>query len=234
MSGIIKGLGGWLKNSFIDFPGTVSTVLFFNRCNLKCPYCHNPDLVSGKISKEHLSEEIWHFLKKRKGVINGVVLSGGEPTVFNSIESTVEKIRELGYKIKLDTNGLMPEMILKIKPDYLALDLKTLHFNYADILKANINSIEEKLFKSIEIVKQMKDNAEIRITAAPGIIDEAAINEISEMIKGVNRVYLQKFSNKNKVLNEAFFYDRAYEINQSDLEKYRGVLLNSCTYCEIR
>lgn len=234
MSGIIKGLGGWLKNSFIDFPGTVSTVLFFNNCNLSCPYCHNPDFTDAKVSAEELSEEVWSYLDKRKGLIEGVVLSGGEPTIFSSMVHVAENIRNMGYKLKLDTNGLNPNVIELINPDYLALDIKSTVKGYTDYLGATYNDINERLIKSISIVKEMQDNAEIRITVAPEIINEKVIVEIGDLIKGIKRVYLQKISYGDHILSMEFFDKLDKKTDASDLEKYQMILEKSCEHCEIR
>ena len=125
MRACITGVAGWHKNSFIDFPGTVAAVLFFSGCNLACPYCHNPDIVKAGTSSLVRPDDIADFLEKRKGLIDGVVLSGGEPTLHACLAEAASFIRSLGYRVKLDTNGLLPDAVAAVKPDYLALDVKT-------------------------------------------------------------------------------------------------------------
>lgn len=129
MYGEFKGISGWQKTSFIDYPGTVSTVLFFEGCNLRCPYCHNPDIVLRK--NPQLSwTEIKSHLSSRKGLIEGVVLTGGEPTLHSCLPQIVNELRDDGFLIKIDTNGANPDMIAQCKPDYLALDFKTIPQRY--------------------------------------------------------------------------------------------------------
>lgn len=233
MSGIIKGLGGWLKNSFIDFPGTVSTVLFFNKCNLRCPYCHNPDFIHGNVSLEDLSSEVWEFLEKRKSIIGGVVLTGGEPTIFSSIVDLVDNIRRIDYKIKLDTNGLNPSRVRDVSPDYLALDIKSDFAGYEKHLGALDKELETKIIDSIGIVRKMGKKAEVRITAASDLINRDSVLNISKMIKGVSRVFIQKASINNNILHTDFFTEKK-PVSFNELEEYRQILSEICDHCEIR
>ena len=136
MQGNLKGWGGWTKNSFIDYPGTVSTVLFFSGCNLRCPYCHNCSLLDNPPDISGRSREFWKFLEKRKGLVEGVVISGGEPTLHPHLKDSIRELQQTGYKVKLDTNGLQPEVIAEFACDYVALDIKTEPGNYTTFLKS--------------------------------------------------------------------------------------------------
>jgi pyruvate formate lyase activating enzyme len=225
-------IAGWAKNSFIDFPGTVSTVLFFSGCNLRCPYCHNPDIVQNKSPEKISLEDVLEFLVKRKGVIEGVVLSGGEPTIHDELESIACEIRKLNVKTKLDTNGLLPEKIRSIKPDYLALDVKTTPANYSLLLKAPYENVRERLKESIAIVKSMNENAEIRITIAPTVIDNKIVEEIGLMLKGVKKVFLQLMQTRVDLLDPAF--KEMKKIALEEIESYRETLLKFVERCEIR
>jgi pyruvate formate lyase activating enzyme len=227
-----SGIAGWIKNSFIDFPGTVSTVLFFSGCNLSCPYCHNPAIVQGRSGQSVLLQEVLDFLSKRKGMIEGVVLSGGEPTIHETIVKTAIEIRSLGYKIKLDTNGMLPKKIQEIKPDYLALDVKTTPENYSAVLKATYTNVRERLVESISIVKAMKENAEIRITLAPKIVNDKVIEDIGAMIAGVKKAYLQPLQTKVEILDPAF--NELERISEKEVQIYRGSLQKFVEKCEIR
>jgi pyruvate formate lyase activating enzyme len=226
------GIAGWVKNSFIDYPGTVSTVLFFSGCNLRCPYCHNPGIVLNSPHEPILLQDILAFCRKRKGLIEGVVLSGGEPTMHATLENIANEIRSLNYKIKLDTNGLLPEKIKKIKPDYLALDIKTTPTNYTLLLKAPYKDVRERLEESISIVKSMGDNAEIRITIAPKIIDSKIIEDIAPLLKGVKKVFLQPMQISVEILDPAF--KDLQKISQDEIERYRERMLKFVERCEIR
>lgn len=196
------GIGGWLKNSFIDYPGTVSTVLFYAGCNLACPYCHNPGFARPDSRSALVEpEQIRAFLRRRHGIIGGVVLSGGEPTIQAGLCATVREIRDLGYTVKLDTNGLLPDVIVKTAPDYLALDVKTAFSRYPHAVGASVSGIAQRLRKSIGLVRSMGSQAEVRITVAPGVIDMDAVEEVAGELKGVSRVYLQPMQTNGELLD---------------------------------
>ncbi len=229
--GIDRCIGGWLKNSFIDFPGTVSTVLFFRGCNLRCPYCHNPELVldtTGFIA----FEEVLAHLRKRSGIIEGVVLSGGEPTLHSvALPVIVQKLRSLGFAIKLDTNGLLPEMISTIAPDYCALDLKTLPSRYRELGDVT-RSGEHPLYRSLDIIKTMGSRGEVRITVAEPFVDEEAIGVVAELLRGVEKVFLQPFKWSADVLDERF--GEQHTVPAETLMRYRDRLAEIVLSCSIR
>ena len=122
--------GGFLKNSFIDFPGKISCVVFTYGCNLKCPYCHNPDLIRFKQGKSpEISEySVLSFLEQRMGLIDGVVITGGEPTLQGELAYFAKKVKLLGYSVKMDTNGTRPDILANLIEsdlvDYVAMDIK--------------------------------------------------------------------------------------------------------------
>lgn len=222
-------VGSWLKNSFIDFPGTVSTVLFFSGCNLRCPYCHNSELVTGTPALVD-PDDIFTFLHKRAGVIDGVVLSGGEPALHGeTLVSCADAIRNVGMKIKLDTNGLLPAIIPRIAPDYLALDLKTSPMRYGELGWRGTGT-EALLTESISIVKSMGRSAEVRITAAAPFIDDAVIERFTSMLAGVHTVYLQPFIDHGTCLAPG----RVTAIDRATLERYRNRIAEVVESCNIR
>jgi pyruvate formate lyase activating enzyme len=226
------GIAGWHKNSFIDFPGTVSTVLFFSGCNLRCPYCHNPGIVKALPEDRVPFDEIWNFLEKRRGIVDGVVLSGGEPTLHQSCADVAHDIQALGYKIKLDTNGLLPEKITEIAPDFLALDIKTIPENYSGYLKAPYNDVEARLKSSIATAIAMGNNAEIRITIAPELITSKIIEELSELLYGVNTVWLQPMHVNTPMLDPAMKNKKMIPMNE--IIEYRAILGKAVKNCRIR
>ncbi len=201
MSGGFKGISGWQKVSFIDYPGTVSTVLFFEGCNLRCPYCHNPDIVLRKLPQIPWTS-VQSFLHMRKKLIEGVVLSGGEPTLNAFLPDMVSYIRESGFLVKIDTNGTNPEMIRKCKPDYLALDIKTDPLRYGE-LGCKDPEFEKKLQSTVEIVKKMGTSAEVRITMASPFINEEVVLKIAEMLTGVQKIFLQPLKFTGAVLDSS-------------------------------
>ena len=151
------------------------------------------------------SDEIGEFLEKRKKVIEGVVFSGGEPTLHPNIKEIINELHNIGYSTKLDTNGLLPDMIEEFSPDYLALDIKTDPKLYSEYFKAPYNDVEARLKKSLSIVRKMEEDAEVRITVAPKIINRDIILCLRDLLKGVEIVYLQPMDFSREVLIPSFF-----------------------------
>jgi len=222
---------GWQKSSFIDFPGTVSTVLFLCGCNLRCPYCHNPGVVRGEFEQVDFAD-IKEYILKHKNFIEGAVISGGEPAVCDDLQEICDDLRELGLKIKLDTNGLLPQKINECNPDYLALDIKTSFNKYTALLGAAYSDCTERLRQSIGIVKKMGDSAEIRITAVPGIVDEKDIRDLRKELLGVHRIFIQQFVGAPDMLDSAYSSVKPYP--QEELELWRILFLQDGIDCRIR
>ncbi|MBN1308074.1 MAG: anaerobic ribonucleoside-triphosphate reductase activating protein [Chitinispirillaceae bacterium] len=231
-AGDSAGIGGWLKHSFIDFPATVSTVLFFRGCNLRCPYCHNPLLVNGTAGPIAF-DEVVSYLERRRGIIDGAVLSGGEPTLHREMLPFVaDRIRSLGLKIKLDTNGLLPGMIDNLSPDYLALDLKTLPSRYGELGWRGGADCEAAILRSLSIVRSMGRNAEVRITMAAPFIREIEIEAFMTMLQGVRVVYMQPFRVSGELLDPKFA-DRGYMAPET-IRRFRDRLAVAVERCEVR
>ena len=229
--GIDRCIGGWLKHSFIDFPRTVSAVLFFRGCNLRCPYCHNPELALGT-TETVFFEEILSHLRKRSGIIEGVVLSGGEPTLHSkALPAIVRELRSLGLAIKLDTNGLLPEMITTVAPDYCALDLKTVPLRYHELGDVT-RSGEHPLYRSLDIIRAMGSRGEVRITVAEPFVDEKAIGVFAELLRGVEKVFLQPFKWSADLLDGHFGEQHA--VPAETLKRYRDRLAETVLSCSIR
>ncbi|MDR2727650.1 MAG: anaerobic ribonucleoside-triphosphate reductase activating protein [Chitinispirillales bacterium] len=222
---------GWQKSSFIDFPGTVSTVLFLCGCNLVCPYCHNPQIVRGEFEPVGFAE-IKEYILKHKNLIDGAVISGGEPTICSDLQEICDNLRQLGLKIKLDTNGLLPEKITPYLPDYLALDIKTSFNKYTALLGAAYPDCTERLRQSIDIVKKMGENAEIRITAVPKIIDRDDIGILRKELYGTHRIFIQPFVPAPSMLNPAYSSVKPYP--KEELEIWRELFLQDGIDCRIR
>lgn len=223
-------ISGWVKSSFVDFPGTVSTVLFLSGCNLRCPYCHNPEVV--KDGHELLQwEPIRDYLKKRRGILDGAVISGGEPTLHSGLGYLCCELKNLGLKVKIDTNGLLPGKIEQNLPDYLALDVKT-SFSKYNCLKTPFSDTQDRLRQSLDIVRGMGEHAEVRITAVPGIVDESDVNELCKELAGVKNLFIQQFSNSSVLLDSTYAQNRPYE--PEVLEKWREKFLEAGFNCQIR
>lgn len=232
MRGDFAGIIGRLKPSFVDFPGTVSAVLFYTGCNLRCPYCHNPSLVDGPFAPALSSDDIRAYLETRYGYVEGVVLSGGEPTLHPSVVGASRRCRELGYRLKLDTNGLRPAVIEAVSPDYLALDIKTLPADYCRLLGAGYSDVPRRLARSIEIVRSKRERAEVRITVAPGLVDSTVVRKLGPLLQGVHRVFLQPMQQGTELLNPS--YREIAPLPAEEIESFRGILLDYVETCDVR
>jgi pyruvate formate lyase activating enzyme len=225
-------ISGWTKTSFIDYPGSPATLLFLSGCNLRCPYCHNPGIVNGEYEVIPF-EAIEDHIAKRKNVIEAAVISGGEPTLYLDLADLCDKIKSLGLKVKIDTNGLEPDVLTTCRPDYLALDIKTALDKYHKLNSPyGDNDNRERLSKSIDIVKSMGENAEIRITAAPGIVDQGDIESLCTNLRGVSKVFIQQFNPNQPMLDPAYSLINPYGIDE--LESMRTVFLEAGINCAVR
>ncbi len=202
-------IGGIQKNSLIDYPGKISCVIFVAGCNFQCPYCHNPSLIHSHPTTpgfEIEEEEVFRFLDSRRAFLEGVVVSGGEPTIQPDIVSFCERIKQMGYPIKLDTNGSRPETIgLLIREDlvdYVAMDIKTIPERYSAFFKSDCGPHE--ILSSIQLIMECGKDHEFRTTCVKPIINDRAIAGIARLIKGSHLYVLQKFISKD-VLRPEFF-----------------------------
>ncbi len=221
------------KNSFIDFPGRASALLFYGGCNLKCPFCHNPELACGKAEPTISTEEINAFLIKRKKFLDGVVITGGEPTLYDTVPALSRYLRdELGYQVKLDSNGLRPQQIENISWDYLALDLKTSFERYESLLKAP-TSVKESLLNSLDLLKAAGENGEVRITCAPGVIDESVIDELLPYLEGIHNLFLQPFKYSDNLIDSKFFVGQEH-ITDDHLTLFKEKIDAVVNRCEVR
>lgn len=207
-------IGGLQKTTLIDFPGRVAATIFLSGCNFRCPWCYSPELVlPEKIKKQpKISEKyFFSFLKKKKGLLEGIVICGGEPTINKDLISFIKEIKKMGYLIKLDTNGSNPkqlkELIDKKLIDYVAMDVKLPKDRYKEVFgtKIDIKDIE----KSINILRKGKIDYEFRTTVVPNIHKKEDIIKIAKWIQGAKRYYLQDFR-PEKTIDEKFEKIKSY------------------------
>ncbi|MBW1693082.1 MAG: anaerobic ribonucleoside-triphosphate reductase activating protein [Deltaproteobacteria bacterium] len=199
--------GGLQKNSFVDFPGKISCVLFLAGCNFKCPFCHNPELVKRDWRLSYFNEQaVYHFLERRKGFLDGVVISGGEPTIYKGLIDLCKEIKKIGYPVKLDTNGSRPKMLKRLIDegyvDYIAMDVKTDPFHYFPLITTDPHP--DKIISSIDIIMESTITYEFRTTCARPFVDVHTIGKIANIIEGAMLYVLQPFHN-TKVLQPEFF-----------------------------
>lgn len=187
-------VGGFQKVSFVDFPGTIASTIFLSGCNLSCGYCHNPDLARGAVAEIPI-DGIFDYLKKSKGKkIDGVCICGGEPTIQKGIEGLCQDIKNLGLKVKLDTNGLAPDVLKNCSVDYIAMDLKTSPDRYPEL--GLIKNFKNKILNTIDwLVQKRRFDYEIRTTLVPGLVEIKDIKEMATYIKGARKWVLQPFRN---------------------------------------
>jgi pyruvate formate lyase activating enzyme len=220
-------IGGLQKTSLIDYPDKVCAIIFTQGCNFKCKFCYNPELVLLTDNNQQLTikeEEIFEFLKKRKALIDGVCVTGGEPTLHKDLPKFLVQIKKMGFLIKLDTNGTNPKMLEKLIKkklvDYIAMDIKASlvqFLKYKKISGAKINL--KNIKKSIEIIKNSGIDYEFRTTVIPGFHKEEDILQIAKEIFPAKKYFLQQFVPSKKMIDKKYKKIKPY--SKEILEKMR-------------
>jgi pyruvate formate lyase activating enzyme len=227
--------GGIQKSTLIDYPGKVASVLFFSGCNFHCPYCHNPELAKGTALEIWPEQAAYDFLEKRKGFIEGVVISGGEPSLHPDVIRICRTIRQMGYPIKLDTNGSRPKVLEELISgnlvDYVAMDIKTVPEYYPKYIQENCNT--DAIASSIRLIKTSGLSHEFRTTCVRPLIDRHIVERICDLIQGADLYVLQQFR-LSHVLNPDFFKAHDYCITESDLLEFRTIAEKWVASCMIR
>ena len=199
---------GLQKTTLVDYPGHVATTLFTGGCNFRCPYCHNGDLVIGLEDIEsYAMEDIFSHLQKRKDVLDGVVISGGEPTLQADLPDFIRQIKELGYLVKLDTNGTNPAMLRSLVEeglvDYVAMDIKHSRAKYASISHAADDSLES-IAASVDYLKEGHVDYEFRTTLCKELHKETDMTAIGLWLMGAKAYYLQPYKESEQVIQPGF------------------------------
>jgi len=202
-------IGGFQKTTLLDYPEHVSAIIWTVGCNFRCPFCYNIDLVKEK-SDLFSEKEILDFLEKRKNFLDALVISGGEPFLQNDLREFCRKVKKIGYKIKIDTNGTFPDKLKQLIDeklvDYVSMDIKAPKEKYNQLsgVKTDIDKIE----KSIKILQNSDIDYEFKTTVIPNYLDKEDIMNIANWIKGSKKFFLQQFKNDIPVIS-------------SDLEKLK-------------
>lgn len=224
-----------LKTTLIDFPGRVACAFFLPGCNLRCPYCYNRELALGIIPEENSvsTAGLYGYLKKRRNLLSGLVLSGGEALLNPRLPEIIENAKSLGYKIKLDTNGTLPEKLEKIirgkstRPDFIAMDIKTSPSKYAEKLafhgqkkteakKKAEADFQEKILKSVRLVSEFPpQNREFRTVLVPTLVEKKDIEEISSILPPDATWKFSQFANENCLSPE---FNRIAPFSQTQAE----------------
>lgn len=223
-------IAGLIRSSLIDYPGKVAVVVFTQGCNFSCGFCHNPDLVP--ISEEPNSKfqalnekKLFEFLESRKGKLDGVVITGGEPTLQRGLVGFIKKVKKMGYLVKLDTNGsnseLLSNLITNKLIDYVAMDIKNSPDKYK---KTCGHPFSEQIKKSIELIINSNVNYEFRTTVLPHYHETEDFKEIGKLLKGAKKYTIQGFRDENlldkKLKGTKKFTRKELGEVQSILEKY--------------
>lgn len=226
---------GFVKTSLVDWDGKVASVIFLPFCNFDCGFCHSSELAknSKKLPNIFL-KQILDFLEKKVGWVDGVVITGGEPTLHKKgLVDLVKKIKNLGYKIKLDTNGsdpdLLKEMIDKKLIDYVAMDIKTSKEKYQ--LAINKKCDVSKVDQSVRLLLKNNISYEFRTTAVPGVVSKEDFERIGEWISGAKVYAIQQFRNID-VADKKFAKVKPYK--KEELESFAGIIKNKVKKVKVR
>ena len=190
-------IGGFRKFSLIDFPGKTSAIIYTRGCDLRCPYCHNPELVLPELYAPAIPvSDVIEFLKKRQGLLEAVTITGGEPTLHDDLGELIERIRELGYAVKLDTNGGRPWALKVLMDagllDYIAMDVKAPLDDYAKAAGRKVPA--DVLRESIKLIMGNGIDYEFRTTVDRSLLDEEDLLKMAASIRGARKYYLQQLN----------------------------------------
>lgn len=228
-------IAGIKKTSLLDYPDKVSAIVFTQGCNFRCGYCHNPDLLQINSKKDILSEDVFfEFLKKRRVILDGVVITGGEPTLQKDLIPFIQKVKEFGYLVKTDTNGTNPhileELINKRLIDYVAMDIKAPLEKYNEIVCVNADAA--KIQKSIDLLMNSDLDFEFRTTVIKSQLSFDDFRKIGVLIQNAPKYYLQKFEVKTKICDEKLTNKKTY--TNEEFEEIIKILKQTIKTVELR
>ena len=232
-------IGGLQKFTMLDYPGKIAAVVFTNGCNFRCPFCHNPELVDPKkidYENEIKESDVLKFLRSRKGDLEGVCITGGEPTLQFGLKEFIKKIKKMGFSVKVDTNGSYSNIVSYLIEDnivdYWAIDVKTTPQKYK--IMAKKDDIIENIERSIKLITDSKSELELRTTVLPGYVNQGDFDEMIDWINGIDENIFSKlfrYSIQNfrpeKTLHNNFRNVKPYKKEELDkmsekLKKYCG------------
>ena len=211
---------GFQKLTLLDYPGKVACILFTKGCNFRCPFCHNGSLVRADEMQTIADTEILTFLKKRQGILEGVCITGGEPLLHNGLKDFIKEVKKLGYSVKLDTNGSIPEKLKELVEkeliDYVAMDIKNSFAKYS--LTCGFETDIDNIKQSIGFLLSGAVDYEFRTTLVKELHTFEDMKAIGEMIKGAKRYFLQNFKDSGDVLEE-----NMHPFDEDELEKFKNI-----------
>ena len=228
-------IGGFQRFSLIDYPDKICAIVFTQGCNFRCPYCHNPELVDTKRSANIglTEDEVLSFLDRRKGKLNAVTITGGEPLLQSDLCAFLSAIKRLGYLVKLDTNGSFPsrlEGIMQSKfVDYIAMDIKTSLDKYNQVIKRKIDT--RKILDSIRLIMDSGLEYEFRTTVVKAFFERDDFYKIGQLIKNARLYVLQKFV-PSKTLDDTFLGVKS--CTDEELDCFKEIMEGFVQRCIIR
>ena len=229
--------GGLQKNSMIDYPGKISCVLFLAGCNFNCPYCHNPQLVNTRRAPATgiSTRNVFEFLEQRRGLLDGVVISGGEPTLQKELAPLCRKIKSMDYPVKIDTNGSQPQVLQSLiregLVDYVAMDIKTDPLAYSPLIQKAADP--GAILSSIQVILESGLPHEFRTTCIKPLVDQRVVTTIAQYINGAELYALQQFHASN-VLHPDFFENDDRRFTTAELTHLQSLAAPWVRRCIIR
>ena len=214
---------GFTKTTLLDYPSKTAATIFTGNCNLRCPYCHNHELVlTPEVFPKEDDDLILAFLKKRFGILKGVCITGGEPTLQPDLMQYIKKIKDIGYLVKLDTNGFNPKVLSSLIEDrlidYSAVDIKAGHDNYAKAVglkNVNLSPLEE----TISILSKNRIDYEFRTTAVKGIHTKDDFMDIAKWLPGDCKYFIQNYKETDGIAGKVF-----ESFDKEELEQFLGIV----------
>lgn len=224
---------GFNKLTLLDYPGRLACTIFLGHCNFRCPFCHNAGLVLEPENEPVIPiEEILGTLKKRKGILDGVCITGGEPTVHKKLPEFIQQIKKMDYSVKLDTNGTNPQMVQDMVKaglvDYVAMDIKNAPDKYgetAGIARVDLEAVNE----TVEFLKSGKVDYEFRTTVPRELHKKEDFLKIRKWLSGSRRYFLQAYKESEQVIHPVYS-----SYSREQLENFRQLLLEEISQVEIR
>lgn len=200
-------IGGFVTTTLLDYPGKLACTVFLSGCNFRCPFCQNGELVLSKM-RNHEPEEVLSHLKKRQGILEGVCVTGGEPTLSKELPDFLASVKELGYAVKLDTNGSHPEVLISLFEknliDYIAMDIKSSPANYARTCGVSFSDNLAAIRNSIDFIMHSGLDYEFRTTLVKGLHTPEDMSAICQEISGAKAYYLQSYVESERILNNLY------------------------------
>lgn len=213
---------GWLKLTLVDYDNHIATTFFTAGCNFRCPFCHNSDLVLRPKETPTIPwSELMAYLKKRQGILDGVCITGGEPTLMPDLEEKIKDIKSLGYHVKLDTNGSNPDVLKRLLDqnllDYVAMDIKNSEAKYSETIGLT-NVDMDKIKQSISLIKTMPDY-EFRTTIIDEFHSEESIRQMAELTNGAKKMFLQHYIDSEHCIQHGF-----HEVDKEKATHFADIL----------